>query len=181
MTDFRTKEFNGTILALDTASKKTGYAVYKKGRIIKSGTWKLKPEKKYSMLLDKLEQTIKRYGITLIVAEDIYQSKDKRNAYEILCKCQCIVEIMSERYNIPLSTGFNPIRVKQHIWRYNPYNEIHKKLTRTEHKERMIKAITNLGYKLETENADDEADAIGLLITYVGSYKYEMMHPAKPQ
>ena len=179
MINLRTKKFGGKILALDTASKKTGYAIYKNGKIFKSGTWRLKKDKEFSTLFDNLKITVEKYGITLIVAEGIYQDKNKKDAYEKLCMCKGVINVITEHYDIPLTTNFNPIRIKQHIWNYNPYSETHKKLTRTEHKERMINAVTRLGYNLETDEADDEADAIGLLITYVDSYRYEINHPAK--
>ena len=41
----------------------------------------------------------------------------------------------------------------------------------------MIKRIKKLGYSLEKDNADDEADAIGLLITYLNNHNYIVKHP----
>lgn len=35
------KLYTDNILALDTASRKTGYAIYKGGKLIESGVWKL--------------------------------------------------------------------------------------------------------------------------------------------
>ena len=179
MINIRLKKYEGTILALDTASKKTGYAIYKNGKIFKSGTWKLKKGKELLALFDNLETIIRKHEITQIVAEDIYQDKSKKDAYERLCMCKGVLYVIAERYDIPLLTSFNPIRIKQHIWSYNPYSTVHKNLTRTEHKKRMVNAVTRLGYKLETESADDEADAIGLLTAYLDDYKYEIIHPAK--
>jgi hypothetical protein len=64
--------------------------------------------------------------------------------------------------------------VKQHIW-----GRSHNS-TREQEKRAMIMAITkDYGYTLENLNADDEADAIGLLITYLDNMDYKIEHPNK--
>lgn len=160
------------ILSLDTASRKTGYAIYNNGAIIAHGTWKLKQSTKFSDLYKFITSTIKKYNITHIIAEDVYQDSDirKKVAYQVLCECRGIVELIGEQNAIPVKF-IDAIRVKSHIWRYNSYNSYHKTLSRDEHKQRMIDCIQNrYGYQLESPKADDEADAIGLLITYLESY-----------
>lgn len=41
----------------------------------------------------------------------------------------------------------------------------------------MIEAVTKLGYQLEKPMADDEADAIGILLTYLYSKGLPVTHP----
>jgi Holliday junction resolvasome RuvABC endonuclease subunit len=164
------------ILALDVASRKTGYAIYKNGKIIKSGTWKLGVKWRKD-LFEKIDYAIEDHNVTEIIAEDIYKSDDNRyqSAYRVLSQCSGIVECVAEFWSLPKLSYIRPIGVKQHMWnmRYG------QKITREEQKERMIRAVIKLGYELENDKADDEADAIGLLITYLETYKYPIRHPDK--
>lgn len=160
------------ILSLDTASKKTGYAIYKDGKIIAHGTWKLKPQNRYLELHDFISKAIKKYNITHIVAEDVYKDSDvrKQSAYQVLCECRGILELISQKNAIPIKF-INPVIVKGHIWNYTTSRPSHRTMTRAEHKQRMIDCIQhNYGYQLESPTADDEADALGILITYAEQY-----------
>jgi Holliday junction resolvasome RuvABC endonuclease subunit len=153
-----------TVLALDTASRYTGYAIWRNGSIEKSGTWKLNRNECMFDLYDRITKTIEEYGITLIVAEDIFQDKDVRKyrAFGVLSECRGVVKCAAQEYRLTVEF-ISPIKVKQHIWgMWRGRN-----LTRDEQKDRMIRVITRRGYKLESDNADDEADAIGLLLTYM--------------
>lgn len=49
-------------------------------------------------------------------------------------------------------------------------------MTRSQQKDLMIRAISNLGY-MENNDNDDEADAIGLLIAYFKIWKYTLPVP----
>ncbi|MDR0750487.1 MAG: hypothetical protein LBF62_13090 [Tannerellaceae bacterium] len=172
------KNYNGTILALDVASKKTGYAIYEEGEIFKHGTWKLSKDEYCGSLASNVEKFIKEYGITLIVVEDIFRDKDVRKdkSFQILSECRGAVQAIADWHNIPV-TAIEPVRVKRKIWGYNPSREYYRNLTRPEHKQRMILAVQILGYGLENDRADDEADAIGLMITYLDIYRYLITHP----
>lgn len=46
-------------------------------------------------------------------------------------------------------------------------------------KQRMINRVTALGYNLETPTADDEADAIGIMLYYLDSHDLPITHPKK--
>jgi Holliday junction resolvasome RuvABC endonuclease subunit len=159
-------KYKETILALDTASRYTGYAVYRNGSVEKSGTWKLSRQSNFLDLSDLIEETIETYGITLIVAEDIFQDKDVRKigAFGVLSECRGIVKRAAQKYKLTVEF-ITPIKVKQRIWGMRHGQN----LTSKKQKEMMIRAVTGLGYKLESDNADDEADAIGLLLTYMGA------------
>lgn len=156
-------------LSLDVASYKTGVAVYENGKITQSGTWRLKRLTRFADLYEKIKTIIERCNIEQIVVEDIFKSKDQKqkNAFEVLAECRGIIELISQQLNLPV-TFINPIAIKQYMWNFR-YNQ---ELTRQQQKERMIKAVCKLGYKLESSNADDEADAIGLLITHIEGNSY---------
>jgi Holliday junction resolvasome RuvABC endonuclease subunit len=166
-------EYNGIVLALDLASKKTGYAIYKDRKIVKSGTWKFKPESYHRELYKKVRGIVKEFSVTELVSEDIFMDSHytKVRAYPILAECKGIINLISELLNIPISF-YRPIMVKQHIW-----GRSHNS-TREQEKRAMIIAITkNYGYTLESLSADDEADAIGLLITFLDYNGYPIEHP----
>lgn len=170
-----TTEYKGTLLALDTASRKTGYAIFRNGEVIKSGTWKLKEKSRFADLLQNIEKTVSKYHITQIVAEDIFKSKEpqKTRAYQVLCECRGIVECVAQNYELPC-TFISPIEVKKHIWgmRYKAA------FTREQQKRAMIKAITErYGYTLASSDADDEADAIGILVTFLDNKSCRITHP----
>ncbi|MDR0976512.1 MAG: hypothetical protein LBL78_01970 [Prevotellaceae bacterium] len=172
-------ETTEVILALDTASAKTGYAVYKDGYIIDSGTWTLKRSIRFADLARQINLTIKEYGVTQIVAENVFKDKDaqKSSAFKILLKCQGVVECVAQSHKLEETVFIQAVAVKQYMWHYNTYSN----LTRDQQKARMIKCVQHLGYELEHDKADDEADAIGLLITYIDTKGYTIHHPADKQ
>lgn len=169
---FTERIYNGTTLALDLASGKTGYAIYRNDKIIKSGTWVLKSQTRYADLYNNIVNTIDKYEISNLVIEDIFKDNDKPTAFQILAECRGIAECIAQLRRVPTSF-IRPIAVKQHICgiRYN------KDTSHRQYKDMMIRRITKLGYKLEKQNADDEADAIGLLITYLDNHNYIVKHP----
>ena len=168
---FNRTKYNGAILALDTASAKTGYAIYSNDKIIKSGTWSLKPKIRFADLYNKISNAITKYNITQMVVEDIFKDDSKKNAYEVLAECRGVVECIAQLNELPVFF-IRPMVIKRHICniRYNPAKEY-------DYKQIMIDRITKLGYKLENQKANDEADAIGLLITYIDTHKYSLVHP----
>lgn len=170
-----TEQSTDTILALDTAET-TGYAIYKDGKILDSGVLRLRNtpkagDKRCADLYDRLQQTIKKYDITKIVAEDIFLSDKK--GFENVCIClselRGIIRLSATHNSLPVPIFINPLCAKRHILgmtenkvRYTPRNR---------QKEAMTKRIAELGYKLHTTK-DDESDAIGILLTYLHSYGY---------
>ena len=172
-----------TILGLDTASRKTGYAVYRDGRIIAHGAWKIDPAHTFSDLEDKILSALGRYGVTEIVAEDIYRSRDSRlqAAFDVLSQCQGVLRLISDKSGLPL--WLVDARVaKREMWGYTTARPTHRAMPRSEQKERMCRAVERLGYRLGTDRNgradDDEADAIGILVTYVEKYrKLPVAHP----
>lgn len=168
------KNYEGALLALDTASRKTGYAVFKGGKIIASGTWVIKQKDYHKQLCRNISTSVERWGITQIVAEDIFKDSDQRksHAYEVLCECKGVVKLCAQLACIGVFF-IQPIEVKQQVYGYKRrFN-----YTRAQHKKAMINAVKRLGYKLQSDEADDEADAIGLIIAYLGRV-YAITHPA---
>lgn len=170
------------ILALDTASRKTGFAVYKDGKITNHGAWKIDSRKPYSDLADKIATAIIKHEVTAIVAEDIYKSKDARlqSAFDVLSRCHGVLHLISERAQIPLAL-VDPRKAKREMWGYTTARADYRTMTRAEHKARMCRAVERFGYQLKTDrngNKDnDEADAIAILITYLTVNKLPVSHP----
>ena len=160
-----------TILALDTASRKTGYAIYKNQKIVESGVWKINPKQPFSDLESRI--------ISEIVAEDIYKSQDARlqSAFDKLSQCHGILHLINEKTNIPLYL-MDARRAKRELWGYS-YR--HRTMKREEQKQRMIRVVERLGYTLSTDRkgnkSDDEADAIGILTAYLQIFKIPVQHP----
>lgn len=178
-----------TILALDTASYTTGYAVYKKGSIRFYGSIRLKNKGKthtertqgrISQLYVKVCDLISKHGITQIVAEDIFKDNDprKKSAVEVLAMCRGAAISANTQKELPAIQYINPLRVKNHIWGYTSCRKDHREMTHNEHKERMCNAVERLGYILSADfngNRDnDAADAIGILITYLNAHNIPM-------
>lgn len=168
------KEYKGAILALDTASEKTGYAIYKDNRIVDSGTWILKDGEELAQLYKYILQVVKEHKITKIIAEDIYKSKDPKlkNAYNVLAECRGIVKLICQLKRLEC-IFISPIIAKQYIWKMQPNTT----LTRPQQKQAMLLAVQRYGYQLANNRAYDEADAIGLLITCVETNNYILEYP----
>lgn len=174
------KPINQRILALDAASKHTGYAIMIGNKVIKSGTWDLKPKTKYADLYSRIEQTIKQYDIDTIAVEDIFNQYDakyyenlpkySRSTYQVLCMVRGVIAAVAEINDIPLS-AYVPLHIKNKLWGYNGG------YSRDKQKERMIKVVTDMGYQLEQPTADDEADAIAVLIYHCRTNNVELHHP----
>ena len=170
------KEFKGAVLALDIASRKTGFAIFRNNKIEKSGTWKLNQDAKFHDLYSKVREYIKEYKVTTIIVEDIFKDNRKQAAFNTLSQCRGVIMAAAESKRLTV-TPISPIRIKQHVWnmRYN------QNLSREKQKEAMIRAVKKLGYTLESDNADDEADAIGLMITYIEDNFYTINHPEQTE
>lgn len=162
------------ILALDTATT-TGYAIYQNGKIIDHGIWKFNIIDRHEQLYAQLTKTIRKHKVTTIIAEDIFKSKDQRliSAFQVLSELRGIIELAAQRHGLKLSF-LNPLIVKSHMI---PSFSYKTKGTRADQKKAMINVVTKLGYILNTTK-DDEADAIGILITYVEGMRYQIQHPS---
>lgn len=159
------------ILSIDGATK-TGWVVYKNGVITEHGTKAFKPK---SRLLDYgnwLNRMIKKYKVTDIVAENVFRehSRTKDKAFWALANMQGVLVYVAESSNIP-TTFVNPLQVKGYMI---PSIKQHE---RTEDKQRMIRRVKSLGYQLANDKADDEADAIGILLTYLYNKNLPVTHP----
>ena len=141
-----------TILSLDQAQK-TGYAIYRKGEIIKSGTWKLPDNRKYIRYFELLTKTIEKYGITEIVAEDILYHPQKQSVLLALGALRGILLERCDAYDIPKPTFIMPDEIKRFATNYKYAS-----------KENMIDAIKKKGYNPVDDN---EADALWLMLYYL--------------
>ncbi len=177
------------ILSLDTASHSTGYAIYKDGTIAESGAIKLRgngntdterTQNRLEQLYVKVCNLISKHKITQLVAEDIFNDSNpqKKSACEVLGACRGILIASNAQYKLPRIKFIKPCVAKREMWGYE-YR--HKNLSRAEHKARMCRAVERLGYQLKTDrngNKDnDQADAIGILITYLNAHNLPVTHP----
>lgn len=130
-----------TILALDTASRKTGYAIYKNGLIAAHGSFTLKDkgesdnertQSRISALFAKVCNLITKHGITQIVAEDIFRDNDPRlqSAWRLLGMCRGAIISANTANALPPVQFINPQRVKNEMWGYTSSLKSHRELTR---------------------------------------------------
>lgn len=181
-----------TILALDTSSSKTGYAIYKNGKITEHGSIRLlskgtndieRTQSRLAQLYTKVCNLISKYNATQLVAEDIFRDNDQRkqSAFDILAQCRGVIVASNTQNQLPPISFINPLKVKYDIWGYTTSNRLHRQLTRQEQKQYMCRAVELLGYQLKTDrngNKDnDQADAIGILVSYLNSHKIPVTHP----
>lgn len=171
-----------SILALDTATK-TGYAIYHNGKIIKHGTKEFRASTKESKphkFFKWLESTITQYNVTTIVAEDIfrkhgndYEQREYDNVVIGLGKLHGALECLCDEYPTITRKVVQPLHWKRDII------PVRGKRTREGDKARMLHRAKTLGYILETSGADDEADAIGIMLYYLESNHLPVTHPSK--
>lgn len=162
------------ILSIDGATK-TGYAIWRNGAIVKSGTKQLsrKNGKRLNEYRKWLLNTIAEWQVTNIIAEDIYREHNHLmdKTYKALSQIQGITEMVSEETHTE-SEFINSLPVKRYMINGTTRN-------RATDKQRMINRVTALGYNLETPTADDEADAIGIMLFYLDNHDLPITHPQK--
>ena len=161
------------VLSIDGATK-TGWAIYRNGKITAHGTKRLRPAKRCYDYAVWLAGMLEKYNVTHIVAEDVYRDHNHQRdkAFYVLAKLHGVLETISCEHQTNL-VFLDPMRVKGYII------PSMKKHERKEDKQKMINRVKYLGYTLETDSADDEADAIGILITYLDACKMPIVHPNK--
>lgn len=162
------------VLSLDCATK-TGYAIWRNGAIVKSGTKRFH-NLEYKRIEDYdewLYKILTKWGVTDVVAEDIYRTHDKQRdkAYMILAEMRAITILTSKELGI-IPAFENSLAVKRYMINGTTRN-------RATDKQRMINRVTALGYNLETSTADDEADAIGIMLHYLYNHGLPVAHPQK--
>lgn len=154
-----------TVLSLDIATN-TGYAIYRNGKIIDYGLWAFKPNgKRFKQFRDKLLITIRDYHITQIVAEGIYKSPNRRNAYPVLSKFHEKLKYASSVTRVPCK-DISPIDAKKST----TGNPVAKK-------EEIIRVVQSYGYVLSGKKVDDMADAISIMLTYLKLNGMDIRHP----
>ena len=94
------------ILALDQASRTSGYAVFQEGRLIASGTFTY-DDSDFSLRLVKIRNKvislIEEYNITKILLEDIQLQGQTNNVttYKALAEVLGVLEELAREHNIP--------------------------------------------------------------------------------
>ena len=162
------------ILSLDCAPK-TGYAIWRNGVIVASGTKRFSHQetKRIKGYSEWLQSILAEWQVTNIIAEDIYRetSKQRDSAFFVLSEIRAITILESAAQHTTI-TFINPLPVKRYMINGTTRN-------RATDKQRMINRVTALGYNLETPTADDEADAIGIMLYYLDSHNLPITHPKK--
>lgn len=152
------------ILSLDQA-KKTGYSIYRKGRIIKGGVWDLNKIKgrinQLQFYYDMLLKIIKRERITRIVAEDMYNDNHKKS-FICLGEIRGIMLLAASKNNIPV-TFISPLDHKYYLTG-NMYAN----------KSETMSVLDKMGYKYKDDN---QADAISILLCYLNDNNIQVTHP----
>lgn len=154
-----------TILALDVSTSSTGYAVYRAGECITSGTLVYKDKdwvvrvRKMSVDIYNLSNSL---GITHVVVEDTYVSKNI-NTVKKLCMAQGI--LIGNTFNAKV------IQVYPTSWK-SYFGLTKKKTTRASQKQSSLTIAETL-HRLNTDS-DDEADAV-LLGKYVWDNREELL------
>ena len=94
------------ILALDQASRTSGYAIFQEGRLIASGTFTY-DDADFSLRLVKIRNKvislIEEYNINKILLEDIQLQGQTNNVttYKALAEVLGVLEELAREYNIP--------------------------------------------------------------------------------
>ena len=94
------------ILALDQASRTSGYAIFQEGRLIASGTFTYE-DSDFSLRLVKIRNKvislIEEYNINKILLEDIQLQGQTNNVttYKALAEVLGVLEELAREYNIP--------------------------------------------------------------------------------
>ena len=94
------------ILALDQASRTSGYAIFQEGRLIASGTFTYE-DSDFSLRLVKIRNKvislIEEYNINKILLEDIQLQGQTNNVttYKSLAEVLGVLEELAREYNIP--------------------------------------------------------------------------------
>lgn len=160
------------ILAIDGATK-SGWAIWRKGKIVKSGTKRFNASTRLNGYYDWLMESIVKWKITDVVVEDVYREHTRimDKTFMALSKMQGVVEMVCYSKGI-IPEYADPIKVKRYMINGTTRN-------RKRDKQRMVSRVTFLGYKLQTSNADDEADAIGILLYYLDRKNIPIKHPKK--
>ena len=165
---------NKRILSLDIATS-CGYAVYADGKVLDYGAWQLDKHKRgeesrpYTTLYNMLSGIRQKYDIDYIVAESAFiPANNKSGEYKSLAAAESllqkhgVVKMFCESSKIPYSE-VSPLAAKRFMFNYR------NGMTRETAKAAMINAVKRLGYELpNTKQAEDIADALGILFTKLG-------------
>ncbi len=163
------------IVALDTATS-CGYAIYGNGEILEYGVCNLErhkrgePVQKEKQLYELLQGIAKDYDITEIIAEDIFKKKVK-NVYEAEEAENTFKQLGCFQGVIKLFCQYNGI-TSEFQKRYTAIRFMFGSTSlsgRGAIKKAMILEVERLGYNLKQfgTHAEDAADAIGILCTYL--------------
>lgn len=155
-------------LFLDLSSKASGYAVSsQQGQLITSGVIKSSSTdalKRIQIMRDNVQQLVKDYNITHIVAEDPYQNGVQSRTNQILMWVQGTVIIAAYEANKSITYEF----ILPNSWRSKIGIHTGRGIKREELKQADIQYVFN---KYGLNVGDDEADAICIMDSYFTTQK----------
>ncbi len=143
------------ILSLDSGIEKTGFAIFKDKKYLKSGlikTSKLKStEKRLEKIYQELKKIIEQYQPKKIILEKIFFFKNKKTIISV-SQAQGVCLLLASQKKIPVDY-LTPLQIKQII---TGYGQADKKAI-----QKMLKIEFGINIK-----QDDEADAIACGLAY---------------
>lgn len=144
------------ILSLDNSTTTCGYAIWKKGKLINSGTIsankKDKPMVRMEQLFGEIQSLVDKYKITYIIFEDGFQRRNV-DVLKTLCRLQGVIIGLCIINDLGFYL-FLPSEWRSKLWTSNAKREEQKRLA-------VEYANKNFGLNLEFKD-NDEAEAICL-------------------
>lgn len=153
------------ILALDLSTKRSGWAYYEApdckisyGVIASSSA---DVEKRISVMRDGIIELLNKFEIETIVIEEVRSDGMNNHTGKVLTWLQGVIVVAIYEYNKKINIEF----IGASSWRSKLGIQGYR-IQREQQKKKDIDYVNQFGYNL-TYDQDDEADAIGILMSYV--------------
>jgi len=147
-----------TILSIDSGIERTGYAIFKDKKYVKSALIKtsksLSTEVRLEEIYSNLEKVFKKYNPKIMVLEQLLFFKNQKTFIRV-AQAQGVAMLLAAQNNINVEF-LTPLQIKQIV---TGYGQADKKSV-----QKMIKLTTAIDIK-----QDDEADAVACGLAYIYS------------
>ena len=103
------------VLGLDMSSKKSGYSIFKDGKLWKYGVWELshadEPDwrKRIAFMSEQVQECCKKYGIRKIYVEDVPPIIENTQTVKVLSALQGMLIATSVLYDIDVKVILIPL------------------------------------------------------------------------
>lgn len=150
---------SNTLLALDASTKATGWAIFKNGKLYKSGVIcpraTLDVYKRIKVVADRIEDIIEEYSVNELISEDIYYGGNI-HTFEVLSMLKGVINYVSNKRKLKIYYVL-PNVWKSHFSIARKDSECGKKL-----------AIELCRKKVGRKLGEDESESV-----LIGMYKLE--------